>query len=123
MKRSALVGLLMIGLLVSLATPSDAHRNFRGGVFIGIGPGYYGPSYYGPSYYWWGPPYPYGYYPPPYYYGPPAVVIQPPPVYLEQQPAQPPPRDYWYYCPSTQAYYPQVQTCSEAWMKIAPRTP
>jgi hypothetical protein len=110
MKRSALVVMLVIGLLVLFPPPSYAWRHVHGGVFIGVGPGY-----------WWGPPYPYWYYPPPYYYGPPSVVIQQPPVYVEQPPAPPPPPAYWYYCPSAQAYYPQVQTCPEAWMKVAPR--
>lgn len=113
MKQSALVGLLVIGLLVSFAAPSYAWHHGHGGVFVGVGPGY-----------WWGPPYPYWYYPPPYYaYPPPTVVVEQPPVYVEQQPAQPAPPASWYYCPSAQAYYPQAQTCSEAWVKVAPRTP
>jgi hypothetical protein len=101
MKRSALVMLLVIGLLVSFAAPSYAWHHGRGGVYIGVGPGY-----------WWGPPYP---------YWSPAVVIQQPPVYVEQQPPPAPPA-YWYYCPSAQAYYPQVPTCPEAWLKVSPST-
>jgi hypothetical protein len=113
MKKSALVTLLVIGLLVSLAAPSEAWHHRRGGVFIGVGP------------VWWGPPFPYWYYPPPpyYVYPPPTVVIEQPQVYVEQHPAQPAPQAYWYYCPSSQTYYPQVQTCSEAWVKVPPRTP
>lgn len=45
-----------------------------------------------------------------YYYAP------PPPVYIEQ----PPPRAYWYFCPSLNAYYPQVQTCPDAWQPVLP---
>src|SRR4029453_12979533 len=28
---------------------------------------------------------------------------------------------YWYYCPSSRAYYPKVPSCSEAWIKVPPR--
>ncbi len=111
MKKSALVTLLVIGLLVSLAAPGYAWHHVRGGVFIGVGPA------------WWGPPFPYWYYPSPYYYPPPTVVVEQPPVYVEQPPAQPAPQAFWYYCPSSHTYYPQVQTCSEAWVKVPPRTP
>ena len=119
MKRSAgvLLVLLLFGLLVVPAAPSHAWRG-RGGVFIGVGPA------------WWGPPYPYGWYPPPYYppYYPPAtVVIEQPPVYVQQPEAAPPPPPpsappaYWYYCSSAQAYYPNVPSCPEAWIKVPAR--
>ena len=35
-----------------------------------------------------------------------------PPAYGYQAPA------YWYYCPSAGAYYPDVQSCSEAWVPV-----
>jgi hypothetical protein len=116
MKRSAwvLLVLLLFGLLVVPAAPSHAWRG-RGGVFIGVGPA------------WWGPPYPYWGYPPPYYYPPATVVIeQQPQVYVEQPQAAPPPPPsappaYWYYCSSAQAYYPNVQSCPEAWIKVPAR--
>lgn len=116
MKKSALVWLLVVGLLAVTATPSDAwarHHRWHGGVFVGVGP-------------WWDP-YPYWWYPPPYYYAypPPTVVIEQPPVYVEQPaappPASPAPPAYWYYCTSAKAYYPSVQTCSEDWVKVPPR--
>ena len=126
MRKSALVSLLAVALLLVAAVPSDAwqrHRGVRGHVFIGVGPAF-----------WWGPPYPYWwYYPPPYYvyspppviYSSPPVIVEQPPVYVQQPPppapAQPPPQWYWYYCPSAQAYYPSVQTCPEAWVKVPPR--
>ncbi len=44
----------------------------------------------------------------------PLYVYPPPPAY-----AQPP--AYWYYCPSAGAYYPDVQTCPEGWVTVAPR--
>jgi len=114
MKKSAwvLLVLLLFGLLVIPAVPSHAWHG-RGGVFIGVGPA------------WWGPPYPYWGYPPPYY--PPATVVieQQPPVYVQQPQAAPPPPSappaYWYYCSSAQAYYPNVQSCPEAWIKVPAR--
>lgn len=124
MRKSVLVSLLAVALLLIAAVPSDAwqrQRGVRGHVFIGVGPAF-----------WWGPPYPYWYYPhwyypPPYYvYSPPPVIVEQPPVYTQQPPlppapAQPPPpQSYWYYCPSAQAYYPSVQTCPEAWVKVPP---
>lgn len=87
------------------------HRGFHSRVFIGFGPGFV---------------YPYYYYPPPYYvYTPPPVVVQEPPVYVQQQPAPATavePEAYWYYCESAKAYYPNVKTCAEAWIKVPPRT-
>ncbi len=35
--------------------------------------------------------------------------------------AQQPPQPYWYYCPSTRAFYPTSPTCPEAWIKVSPR--
>ena len=72
---------------------------------------------------WWGPPYPYWYGPRYFVVAPaPAVVAPPPvvespPVVVEQGPAQ----SYWYFCQSSQAYYPNVQSCPEAWVKVPPR--
>lgn len=127
MKKLASASLLAVALLLVAAAPSHARPGFhhrhvvpaRAHVFIGFG---------GPV--WWGPPY--WYYPPPYYvYSPPAVIIQQPPVYVQQPPvyvvppAPPaqaaPPEAYWYYCSSAGAYYPNVQSCPEPWVKVAPR--
>lgn len=124
MKRTGLVSLLVLALLLAAAAPSHAwsrggfhhHCCFRTSVFVGFGPAF-----------WWGPPY--WYYPPAYvYYAPPPVVVEQPPVYVQQQPApQLPPasgqeaQGYWYYCQSAQAYYPNVATCPEAWVRVAPR--
>ncbi len=131
MRRSALSLLLAVALLLA-AVPSEAwsrHGRFRHpgvhtGVFIGVGPAFW----WGPSYpYWWYPPYPYSWYPPPpyYAYSPPPVIVQQPPVYVQQPPAlapvPPPPQAYWYYCSSATAYYPNVQTCPEVWVKVPPR--
>jgi hypothetical protein len=86
-------------------------HGFRTSVVLGFGPAY-----------WWWHPYPYyWYYPPPYYYPPPPP--QEPPVYIEQSTQMPQASPgYWYYCQSASAYYPNVQSCSEAWIKVAPRS-
>ena len=116
MRKSALVSLLAVALLLVATVPSDAwqrHRgHVRGRVFIGVGHPF-----------WWGPAYPYWwYYPPPYYvYPPPAIIVEQPPVYIQPPPLPAPPQVYWYYCPSAQAYYPSVPTCPEAWVKVPPR--
>ena len=106
MRKQALVWLVMVGVLLLAAAPSDAWHHGRGGVFIGVGPGY-----------GWGYPY---WYPPPYY--PPPVIVEEPPVYIQQDPAPPPaPPAYWYYCLSAQGYYPSVEKCPEAWVKVPAR--
>lgn len=126
MKKLALVLLMILGALTITAGPGYA-GGWRGGVFIGVGP-YWG-------YPGWG--YPYWAYPPPYYYyPPPTVVVEQPPVYVERQPTAPeaapapppaPPAPpaastaYWYYCQSSRAYYPNVPTCSEEWVKVPER--
>ena len=141
MRKTALVSLVAVALLFVGIAPSYAwdhgrhagqrqrqerpvriapihaweHGRHGGRVFIAGGPAF-----------WWGRPYPYwGHYPPPYYvYPPPPVVVQEPPVYIGQPQAAPPPPPpaYWYYCPSARAYYPSVQSCSEPWIKVSPRT-
>ena len=122
-RRVAAVSLFAVALILVPAVPSYAwsrgawshgghgghgfgHHGFRGHGVVVVGPSFW----WGP--YWWD-------YPPPYYaYAPPPVIVQEPPVYVEP-PA--PPQSYWYYCQSTKAYYPSVQTCAEAWIKVPPR--
>jgi hypothetical protein len=119
-RKIAAVSLLVVLVLLVFSAPGFAwsrggggfhHGGFRGHGVVVIGPGCcWGGPYWGP--YW-------GYYPPPYYsYAPAPVVVQEAPVYVER-PA--PPESYWYYCPSTRAYYPSVSTCNEAWLKVPPR--
>jgi len=127
MRKAALASILAGALLFVGTAPSHAWDGWHGGghgrVFVGVGPTF-----------WWGRPYPYywGYPPayyPPVYYPPPTVVVQEPPVYLSQPPpvpsppAPPAPQAYWYYCASSQGYYPTVQSCPEAWIKIPPKAP
>ena len=124
MKKTATVAFLSVALLLIAVVPSHAwSRHFHhfhpvgARVFIGVGPG------------WWGPPYPYWYYPPaPVVVAPAPVIVQESPVYVQQQvaPAPPPPpaaasESFWYYCPSSRAYYPNVQSCIEPWVRVALR--
>jgi len=104
MKKSAMVAFLAVGLLVVSVSPSYAwwHR-------------------------WWGP----GVWvvPPPVVIAPvpapvvvaPAPIIESAPVYAQQAPEPAPAEGYWYFCPNARAYYPSVQSCSEAWVKVPPR--
>ena len=116
MKKTLLILLLAVAVLVVTVTPGYTWQHWRGGVYVGVGP-------------YWGP-YPYYYYPPPYYVypPPPTVVVEEPPVYVERPPAAPaaPPApaaasSYWYYCASAKGYYPTVPSCPEEWVKVAPR--
>jgi hypothetical protein len=133
MKKIALAGLIVVAASLIAVPFSDAgsprrggfhhHPHFHSRVFIGVGPGF------------WYAPYPYWYYPAPYavYAPPPSVVVQEapqPPVYIQQQqagPVMPPPgvgaspEQFWYYCQSSQGYFPAVSSCPEAWIKVAPR--
>jgi len=123
MRKPALIWLLIVGLAVGFlvlpAAPSYAWHHGRGGVFIGVGPGFWwGP----PHPYWWGPPYPYYGYPPPYYYPPAQIVVEQPQMYVQPPPPPAPPTD-WYYCPSAQGYYPQVQSCPDPWVRVPQRNP
>lgn len=127
MKRIAAVSLFAVVLLLITAVPSYAwgggghggghgghgghgfgHHGFRGHGVVIIGPG----CCWGPYGYWWD-------YPPYYGDAPAPVIVQEPPVYV-QQPALP--ESYWYYCPSSRAYYPSAPRCSEAWIKVPPRS-
>jgi len=50
------------------------------------------------------------------------VVVEPAPVYVDNSQPPQPPESYWYYCPTSKAYYPNVPNCSEAWVKVPPRS-
>jgi len=72
--------------------------------------------YFGPS--WYASPFP----PPAVYYPPRVIVVPPPqpPVYIEQAPAYGS-SQYWYFCQSANAYYPQVGDCPGGWIRVPPR--
>jgi hypothetical protein len=55
----------------------------------------------------------------PVYVTPAPVVVAPPPPQPIQAQNLPP---VWYYCQSSQTYYPYVQSCQEGW-KTVPTTP
>jgi hypothetical protein len=135
MKKTALISLLVVAVLLASSLSSFAwsrgggrpggfhHGGFRGhGVVVGPGWGWgWGP--------YWGWGWAGGYYPPPYYYpyyAQPQVVVQPAPVYVEGSTSSPsaaePAEGYWYYCPGSKAYYPNVPSCNEAWVKVPPRS-
>ena len=83
---------------------------FRTSVFIGaplIAPFYFYPP------------------PPPYFHYPEPVLAPSAPAYIEQHPGQIAPQQpsYWYYCPSSNAYYPYVKECPEAWQQVIPQPP
>jgi len=118
-------------LAATAATPAWAHRpRVQFGIGVNVGPAfgpYYGPSYYNPFWQPW-------YTAPPVIYQPPVVIRQEaPPVYVERTPAvaappapalnppAAPPTQYWYYCPSSKAYYPHVPTCPEEWLRVLPQ--
>jgi len=134
MRRFAAISLLAVALLLAGALPSDGgkggghggghhgghhhhhhfhHHHFGGRPHVFIGPLFL------PAYpYWWD-------YPSSYYYYAPPIVVREPPVYIQQPgpPASSTQDVFWYYCPSAKAYYPMVQTCPEAWVKVPPRPP
>jgi len=101
-RKIAVVAVLMVGSLFITVAPSYAwwHR-----------------GWWGPSFWVWAPP--------PVVVAPapapvvvaPAPVIESAPVYAHEET----PRGYWYFCPSSRAYYPSVQSCSEAWIKVPPQ--
>ena len=83
----------------------DGHHRFHGHFFVGAWPWFY----WGP---YWDPFWSYG----PYAYTPSPTIVEPPAVYIEK-----PQPGYWYYCQSEHGYYPNVPSCAEPWVRVAPR--
>jgi hypothetical protein len=101
LKKASLMAILVVGTLLATAAPSHAWWRWWGsGVWVVPPPVVITPA------------------PAP---GPvvvtPAPVIESAPAYAEPEPSQ----GYWYFCPSSRAYYPSVQTCPEVWVKVPPR--
>lgn len=100
-----------------------AHHGTYGGRYPGGGR--YAPRYRAGIYI--GAPFlaPFYYYPPPYYYYPAPIMAPGEPTYIEQYPGQsaPDPSSYWYFCASSNAYYPYVRDCPEGWQPVAPQPP
>ena len=112
-------------LAATAATPAWAHRpRVHFGVGVNLGPAFV--PYYAPAWHPWN-------FPPPTIYQAPIIIRQEaPPVYVERTPpvAPPPPApiapapvatQYWYYCPSSRAYYPHVASCPEEWLRVLPQ--
>ncbi len=118
------LAVVLLGLAMSVPAFSHGGGRYYGGggyygyprVSVGIGFGW--PGYWGyPGYY---------YAPPAYYYPPVTVVPSSPPVYIERGDTRSgpvDPRDYWYFCPESNTYYPYVQQCAGGWQRVAPRPP
>jgi hypothetical protein len=84
---------------------------FRAGVFIGA------PLF---------APWPLYSYPVAPYYDYPAPLMAPAgPVYIEQYPGQVEPQQSadWYYCASSNAYYPYARECAEGWQRVPSQPP
>jgi hypothetical protein len=138
MKRMATV-LALVVMALGVIAPDTASAHGRGRVSVGVGFGFggYWPGYWGgwPGYWGGWPGYWGGYYPAPYYSAYPEAVVTTPPTYIERGDAQPQPaaqaqpaanaprRDWWYYCPETQTYYPYVKQCAGGWQRVEPRPP
>lgn len=130
-----LKAMLLAAVLAAALAPSFAEarggRHYGGGfrigaIGLGLGVGFalaapayaYGPRYYAPAYY--APPYY-----PPAYYAPPAMYA---PAYAPdygytQAPVQPQVSNAWYFCASSNGYYPYVRQCAEGWQQVAPQPP
>ncbi len=91
----------------------------HGGASVGI---FVGPGLWWGDPWWWGPAYPYYPYPDygyPYYAAPPVADPQTQSTYIQQEPA-PQQSSYWYYCPTSQTYYPYVRECPAGWLTVVP---
>ena len=109
-----------------------AHGGWSGwhGGWSGWRGGWWGGGWYpfwGPGAFWGvgvGVPfwYPYGYAYPYPVYSEPVVVQSSPPAYVQQQPQPQYQPQYWYYCQSSQTYYPYVQECPSGWLQVVPQT-
>jgi len=119
--RRLMVALISAAILGAGAASSARADNFGWGLAFGalvaaplIASSYW--PYYYPPYY---PAYPY--YPPyaPNAYAPTYGAPYSAPAYVEQRPAQ---AASWYYCPSSNGYYPYVRECPGGWQQI-PTTP
>lgn len=113
MKNSKLIVSATIASLLALVAANNAwadrgHDRGRSRLEVFVGP-------------MWDP----WFYPQPYYFAAPPIIIEraPPPVYIEQPQApqrNSEPSGYWYFCRSSNAYYPYVNECPSGWQRVSP---
>lgn len=118
--------LTTISLLAFMPSNSDAHRWGGGGWgHGGWGRGFFYGAAVGlawPGPWWYAYPRPYPYYTYPGYYNQSVVVVpQTAPTMQSVAPIVAPPQ-YWYFCESSNTYYPYVQSCDREW-RMVPITP
>lgn len=135
------VGVAIAIGLAAVGGPAQAGGRHGGGHHhhgaVGVwGPGWWGGwgwrGAWGPG--WWGPGWGWGGWGPGWGPGwgatwPSTVVVVPqePRVFVERgEAAAPAPASqdapqWWYWCPSANAYYPYVSTCSEGWQRVSPQ--
>lgn len=53
----------------------------------------------------------------------PAAAAAVPPAAMATPPAASPAPVYWYYCTQPVGYFPYVQACDQAWLKVVPPVP
>jgi hypothetical protein len=130
---------LVFATLSAVATADRGHRHYHGhgggrvqfGITLGAPLFYPGPTYHPYRYaHPYAYPYPYAY---PAY--PPTVIVPSPPrVYVQREdlpaaadtassaqgvPSQSSP--YWYYCRTSDTYYPYVRECAQPWERLPAR--
>lgn len=145
---AAALALVVAGAPVLSQAAGRAHHNGgpRVSIGVGVGGGFFDPFPYDPLLDPWYDAYPpqvWGYVPPPAVPCTPAdVPTKEPsnspftPDYAYDRidanrcapqaaaaPAQVVPPPAYYFCRSTNAYYPQVSTCAEGWQQVSPRPP
>ena len=106
---------------------SGSH-SYRGGHGYSRGHGYRRGhrGHHGNYYSFWLAPFAWGSRWYPAYYGyayrqQPTVVVEERVVYVERPTSAAPAENWWYYCESAAAYYPEVDSCPENWLKVPPR--
>ena len=117
--KAVLLSLALIG--VTAPGIAQARGGHWGGFGWGLGVGalfaapliagsYYAPPYYAPAYA----------YPPSYGYAP--TYVQPSYVPQYQAPVQQQ-TNAWFFCPSSNGYYPYVKQCPGGWQQVSPTPP
>ena len=125
-RHALLAALVMAGALAPLPASADRGLHMRG-AFPAPGGRIYAPfprmrahGHYNSHWNgWWFVGAPLLLYPPTIYTYP-QTVVQPEPIVM---PDLPPVPQSWYYCDSTQSYYPYAQNCAEGWRTVPAAPP